>query len=126
VKDFDLLAASAELGQEFVRRGMVGHAADLRKFYAELRARRERRRESGDRSWDEDMVVGWLCLLRIPPFDHVYPLRPRGEPCVACGEKGGREAPGVFVRVAAAGVRLVQCQSCGEQWLHEEAAADAG
>jgi hypothetical protein len=42
----------------------------------------------GPRIWSSS----WLCLLRIPPFERVYLVLPRGAPCPRCHD---RDATGV-------------------------------
>jgi hypothetical protein len=115
--EFDLIDAVVKLGREFRRRGMDSHAALLRGFYAELRRRQRARAGKG---WDETMVLRWLALLRIPPFDHVHPVLPRGTACPTCGALGDRAAPATFVRSVWPGGSLCECRRCGMLWLNEE------
>ena len=66
------------------------------------------------------MVIGWLSLLRIPPFEHVYKVLPRGAPCPNCGATGERAAPATFVHGSWPGGWIEQRRRCETSWLHEE------
>jgi hypothetical protein len=120
VGDFDLMIATVALGAEFRRRGMDSHLGLLRSYYRELRARRLARERMGAKGWDESMVVGWLALLRIPPFENVYQVLPRGKPCPKCGAVGERAAPATFVRSVWPGGSLCECRRCDARWITEE------
>jgi hypothetical protein len=119
MSEFDLMEAVIKLGKEFRRRQMDSHAALLRSFYADLRRRQTGRARARAKDWDETMVLRWLALLRIPPFDQVYPVLPRGAPCPTCGARGERAAPATFVRSVWPGGSLCECRRCGTLWLNE-------
>jgi hypothetical protein len=123
VGDFDLLAAVVLLGAEFRKRNMDAHLAALRRFYEEQRRRKRARAltMARDRVWDEDMVIEWLGLLRIPPFEHMYPLLPRDAPCPTCGATSSRELPATFVRLVWPGGSLEQCRRCETSWIQDHA-----
>ena len=115
--DFD--CAIIELGREFERRRMRDHLAALRQFWVRRIAERKCMPTGG---WDAGLVVGWLCLMRIPPLDDVYPVLPRDSPCPTCGEAQGRGAPSTYVRVSFPGGWFEECRRCGQCWLHPESA----
>jgi hypothetical protein len=121
LSEFDLLAAAVQLAAEFRRRGMDSHLACLRLFYADHRKRRAARQRSRDKTWDEAMVITWLGLLRIPPFENVHQILPRDFPCPKCGAIGDRSSPSVFVRSVWPGGSLQQCRRCEATWLCEGA-----
>src|SRR3954452_16477267 len=75
--DFDLMAAAVQLATEFRRRGMDSHLDCLRRLYADHRRRRAARQRTGDKTWDENMVITWLGLLRIPPVETVHQVLAR-------------------------------------------------
>jgi hypothetical protein len=119
--EFDLLMAAEQLAAEFRARGMDSHLALLRRFYAELRHRRQARARVREKGWDEGMVIGWLGLLRVPPFEHVYPLLPRDARCPRCSAEGTRAAPATFTKSVWPGGSLNECRQCQALWLTDEA-----
>jgi hypothetical protein len=120
--EFDLMAAAVQLAAEFRRRNMDTHLACLRQFYADQRRRKKARQRSGDKTWDENMVIQWLGLLRIPPFRAMYPCLPRESPCPKCGAAVERSSPPTFVRSVWPGGCLKQCRRCETSWLNDETA----
>ena len=110
---WDLDAAIVQLGQEFRRRGMTSHLQDLRSLWRRRNPAQGRRA----RGFDEGLVVEWLCLLRMPPFENVYPVQARGDPCPKCGAKEERAAPSSFVLASFTGGSLHECRQCKSCWL---------
>jgi hypothetical protein len=123
----DLSAAVTELGKEFVRRGMTEHRAQLRGFWRQWKGGDQPGRKKGDWSWE--LVVEWLCLLRIPPFEKIFPLHPRASSiCPGCEVISERESPTAITVSTWAGGCLTECRRCGVCWLTDSAweAARAG
>jgi hypothetical protein len=115
---FDFRGLVTELGREFKRRGMERHLWALRRFYREYLLH-----ETEPRLWSFDLVIEWLCLLRIGPFDHVYKVLPRGAPCPRCGSAEARGAPAVWTEAVWSGGAKLHCTRCGAAWLQLDAQA---
>jgi hypothetical protein len=113
--DFRLMTAMVLLGAEFKRRDMTSHLESLRRFYSEhRRAERGRRPEE----WSQDLVIEWLCIFHIPPFESIYPVRARASSlCIRCGHNTDRDPS---VRAVYPGGTLYYCK-CGARWIVEEA-----
>lgn len=110
------------LGREFRRRNMPTHLRALRIFYRALRARRRVLAKVDPPPWTEDLVLDWLAIFRIPPFERHYPTRPAHAPCPGCG---AANALGLDVvnRAVHAGGYISECKRCGKEWLVLDAAA---
>lgn len=108
--DFERLLDQVE--GEFRRRGMLGHLSRL----AEVRGAYDRRRRSdeGRTAWSEWTVVTWACLLRVPPFNDVFPTRAAGEGCPRCRPQDASVC--TFVRLSFRGGYVSQCKACGALW----------
>lgn len=120
--DLDFKAALEQLGREFTRRGMHRHAAKLRVFYAHFL---RRQRELQPREWSETIVIEWLRLLRIPPFDTVYAVVPSGTmSCPYCPPDG--EIWDRFVKRVFEGGWLAECRRCARAWVVDERARPRG
>ncbi len=93
---------------------MDKHAAELRRFYAAVR---DGTPAAG--SWDESFVDQWLGMLRLPPFETMFPLEPKQVSCSKCrldpGAMPSRRTECVF-----SGGALMRCDTCGHRWLEPE------
>lgn len=102
------------IAERFKEYDMQSHLKLLRAYYRQ-RMRRKRANALGKQPppWDEDMVLQWAALWRIPPFDTVYLQLPKGLPC-PCGKSsvwnthGGTTFPEGYIRC---------CGACGATWL---------
>ncbi|MFM2421428.1 MAG: hypothetical protein RL385_6151 [Pseudomonadota bacterium] len=90
--DIDLLML--ELAKRFAAHDMQQHLAQLA-------------------PWDESMVVEWACLLRIAPFDSVYPVRASH----LCPNTPGCPVGAVHTENIFPGGHLMLCNVCGSRWL---------
>jgi len=73
------------LAEAFKQRDMQDHLKLRRAFYRGHHAReREALLARKTPVWTEDTVIDWLCLLRIPPFEHHYPAIDSAAPCPSC------------------------------------------
>lgn len=113
---FELERLIVALGREFARRDMQAHLRGLRVFYSALRARRRAQAALNPPPWTEDLVLDWLAIMRIPPFEHHYAVLSRSAPCPTCS---GGNASGLDVvnRAVHVGGLVSECKHCGEQWL---------
>src|SRR4051794_26945097 len=102
--------AIVQLGQEFRRRGMNSHLRLLREFYRARAARRAAGLRRG--IWDEDLVIEWLCLLRIKPFDSALLVVEAGARSPGCGAIGERGSPTTFIKAVFPGGCLAECRRC--------------
>jgi hypothetical protein len=120
---FELEPLVIKLGEEFKRRGMTRHLEMLRRYFASRRRRlRENEaRPAKAREFDEQLVIDWLGLIQIPPFEHLYDVLPPGAPC-PCGARDSHGKAGSFAGVAFPGGRVWTCLACRRSWLvqHEE------
>jgi hypothetical protein len=107
------------LGREFRRRRMNSHVAALRRFYRERQRRVAFQELASERSWDEDVIIEWLSIFRIPPFDRIYVLQPREAPCPNCA-KGHAQGADVDYRAVFPGGRLQECRACKTAWLSSD------
>jgi hypothetical protein len=98
-------SASAERS---ARIGLPEHVARVRTYYAALRAGRP------SDAWSHEMNVEWMRLLRAPPYENDYPVRPRMSDCPAC-DLSRKYTVAVFP-----GGSKHQC-ACGVQWLELDA-----
>ena len=116
VSDFSLEPLVLALAAEFKRRDMRAQLASLRGFFRVYKARKRTLAREARPAWDEDMVITWLCIFRVPPFESAYPVLARGVPCPSCrAEMGdGRRAT---VRCVFPGGTLRACWSCDARWL---------
>lgn len=95
---------------------MTKHLKQLRAYYRDRRRRRRARMKVACPPWDEDVLMAWAALWRIPPFDTVYPVRKRGDPC-ACGATALSRKGGHFTATTFPEGHLSACAHCGEKWL---------
>jgi hypothetical protein len=110
VSSFQLEPLLRALAAEFARRDMKQHVELLRRFYADHRARQPKP------PWTEDMVIGWLVMLQIPPFENAMTVLGRGAPCPQCRKNEGQP----HVTCVFPGGRVRECKGCGAQWLEVE------
>ena len=131
--DFERLVV--ELGREFAKRSMREELKVLRRFFVEVqeRARAQRRKarlDGGRPEWDEGVVLEWMALFRLGPFKSAYEVLGAHVPCPSCGARppvGKEKNRGLraFEKVYE-GCRRVTCRVCGESWLAESGALEAG
>ena len=104
------------IAERFAHYEMRVHLSLLRAYYAQRR-RRKRKDAAGKQPppWDEDMVLSWAALWRIPPLDNVYPRLEKGARC-PCGKSDdtaqSTHTEGVFPEG-----HLSCCRACGTTWL---------
>jgi hypothetical protein len=122
-----LLELAEILGREFDRRGMRGHVEHLRLYYLAIRAGLHRR-GTVQIHWSEQMVIDWMGLLRLAPYQDRFATRPHGYTC-PCRPRGPTMADGhERTRLVWPGGAQIECSSCGQMWivLDEVAAEPAG
>jgi hypothetical protein len=107
-----LLEFVIALGCEFSRRGMADHCARLRLYYLALRHGLDSARHRVEVHWDEELVLEWMRLLRLPPFRDHYPVRDTTG-CERCESRPGT----VVTKGVFPGGAKLECTQCGAQWL---------
>ena len=116
----ELLRQVAQLGREFVRRGMDIHARKLRLYYLALRHRlASPGRREVDVRWSEELVLEWLKVLRLPPYEAAYEIRPRGAGCGRC-QKTTNDRTALHTEQNFPGGAKMSCHACGAVWLEED------
>ena len=100
------LALAERVGLELRRLGMMKHVERLRRYYADVRAGRAP--ASGE--WTDDMVTEWAKILRVPPYEGAYPIKPRMARC-AC------PSPKTYTQTVWPGGCKSSCSGCHEVWL---------
>jgi hypothetical protein len=105
---FDLQALVIQLGHEFKRREMPKHLQLLRDYY-----RREFRALEAP-AWSTSMVLEWLALLQLGPFEKIYEVQPMMSGCPRCPESDKFVTATVTVWDDGA---LMRCSLCGFMWL---------
>ena len=63
-------------------------------------------------AWEVDLVLTWLFLFRIPPFEGFYRELAPGAPC-PCGQTHGYSRGGV----SFPGGRTWRCGACTREWF---------
>jgi hypothetical protein len=112
-----LLAMVHRLGEEFRRRDMRTHLTPLRIYWLALRhGLVQDEAHALHLTLSEETVVEWFKLLRLPPYQQAYPVRPTGAPCPACGPEGGE----LTTERTFPGGRKVVCLACRRAWLEVE------
>jgi hypothetical protein len=106
-----LLALVVELGRELRRRGMAEQLRQLRIYYLALKHRLDARGKV-EIYWDEDAVVEWCRVLRLPPHQDAYPVQ-RSNRCARCVGKPDT----VFTQRIFPGGAKFECRTCGSVWL---------
>jgi hypothetical protein len=116
----ELLGTVERLGREFVRRGMAAHARKLRLYYLALRHRlASAGKHEVDVRWSEELVLEWFKVLRLPPFQHAYEVRPRGAGCGKC-QKTTNDRTALHTEQSFPGGAKMSCYACGAVWLEED------
>ncbi len=115
-----LLRAVVQLGRAFRERGMGMHARALRLYWLAVR----HGLASGDRAvvkveWNSDAVIEWLKVLRVPPWEGAYPVRPRGSSCRRCPRGDGHPVETTTLLSFGEGAKM-GCRRCGDAWLELE------
>jgi hypothetical protein len=120
------------LGKEFERREMRSHLETLRLYYVALQKHLDRR-GSVRVAWDEEMTIEWLGMLRVPPHDQRYPVRPREYRCM-CTAPARSTGTGDWSHIGKGsaatltvfpGGYLTRCNDCDAKWLVLDAPAGA-
>lgn len=110
---FDLEPYMVELGHKFQEHDMRRHLEHLRRYYREHRRRaRVQAARAGVEAWEVDLVLTWLFLFQISPFEHFYGELAEGGPC-PCGQKHAYNRGGV----SFPGGRTWTCAACTREWL---------
>lgn len=99
------LALTQRVAKELKRLGLQEHVTRLRQHYWNVRAGRE------SSAWNHDLSIEWLRLLRLPPHENDYPVRPRMSQCGKC-HGGSHYTVTVFPDGS-----LHACGVCGARWL---------
>ena len=74
--------------------------------------------------WNADSVIEWLKVLRVPPWDRAYPVRPRGSACRRCPRGDGHPVETTTLLSYSGGAKM-GCRACGDAWLELESEATA-
>jgi hypothetical protein len=93
------------VGRELAKLGLKKHVARAREYYAAVRDGRP------CDVWSRGLTVEWARMLRLPPHENDYPVRPRMSPCHGC------EASRTFTAAVWPGGSLHQCDACGSRWI---------
>jgi hypothetical protein len=126
MEDDALLAMVQCLGDEFRRREMRAHLVPLRIYWLALRHGLVRDERHGlQLTLSEDTVVEWFKLLRLPPYQNAYPVRPTGSACPTCARRDGRASQVSTERTFPDG-RKMACVDCHTAWLEVEPASRLG
>jgi hypothetical protein len=127
-----LLELIEVLGKEFERRAMRVHVESLRLYYLAVRHQLDRGHDRNVRlSWGEAHTVEWLALLRIPPYQNVYRVRPRGYRCdcvlsatvtepANSGDTSHLGSGTAITEATFPGGWKIACKGCGAKWIEEE------
>lgn len=115
-----LMGWVAALGRAFGRLGMKAHVRALRIYFLALRhglTTGERHAVKVD--FNEEAITEWLRVLRLPPFERAYPVRPRGSTCGRCPRGEGHPVETSTLLTFSGGAKM-GCRACGEVWLELE------
>ena len=115
-----LMAMVEELGAEFAARSMRRHVEELRLYWLSLVRGAPVLNRRGEVSWSEALVVEWFRLLRLPPHQHDYSVRPPSSPCSRCPAPAGH-AVEVKTGLTFPEGRKAVCTVCGYAWLELDA-----
>jgi hypothetical protein len=110
-----LLDLVVRLGREFSRRGMREECRRLRLYYLALEHGLVAGKNRIEVSWDEDLVIEWLRILRVPPHHRHYPVRP-GTLCAHCEHRPGT----VVTKLVFPGGARMECLQCGARWIRSD------
>ncbi len=121
-----LLEMVQRLGDEFRRRGMRTHVTPLRIYWLALRHGLVQDEHHGlHLTLSEETVVEWLKVLRLPPYQTAYRVRPTGSTCPLCLPPQGRAGEVSTERTFPEGRKMV-CLGCRSAWLEMEPASRLG
>jgi hypothetical protein len=95
---------------------MADHCDRLRLYYLALRHGLDSARHRVEVHWDEELVLEWMRLLRLPPFQDHYPVRDTAG-CERCESRPGT----VVTKGVFPGGAKLECLQCGTQWLMRHA-----
>jgi hypothetical protein len=104
------------LGQTFAARGMKRHVEELRVYWLGL--------AKGLVPSGRKVNVGWFRLLRLPPHQWDYSVRPPSSPCPRCPAPAGH-AVEVKTGLTFPEGRKAVCTACGYAWLELDADVQA-
>jgi hypothetical protein len=115
-----LLEMVQQLGDEFRRRQMRAHVTPLRVYWLALKHGLVHDERHGlHLTLSEESVVEWFKLLRLPPYQHAYAVRPTGASCPTCITGEGQQAEVAAERTFPDGRKMV-CLGCRSAWLEVE------
>lgn len=121
-----LLEMVHRLGDEFRRRQMRTHVAPLRIYWLALRHGLVHDEHHGlHLTLSEETVVEWLKVLRLPPYQDAYRVRPTGSACPFCAPRQGPAGEVSTERTFPEGRKMV-CLVCHSAWLEMEPASRLG
>ena len=100
------LALAERVGLELRRHGLLKHVEHLRRYYSTVRTGHTP--AAGE--WTNGMVVEWAKILRVPPHEGAYPVRPRMSKC-ACA------SPKLYTEMVWPGGCKSTCSNCRDTWL---------
>jgi hypothetical protein len=121
-----LLQMVHRLGGEFRRRGMRTHVTPLRVYWLALKHGLVQDEEHAlHLALSEETVVEWFKLLRLPPYQGAYSVRPPGSVCPDCPPPEGRANEVTTERTFPDG-RKVVCLACRRSWLELEPSSRLG
>jgi hypothetical protein len=121
-----LLQMVDRLGGEFRRRGMRTHAAPLRIYWLALKRGLVQAEGHGLHvALSEETVLEWFKLLRLPPYQAAYPVRPMGSACPECPPREGNGGEVTTERTFPEG-RKMACLLCRSCWLELEPTSRMG
>lgn len=105
------------LGRAFRQHGMRSHVRTLRLYFLALRhGLVQGERNALKIEWSEDAVLEWLRILRVPPFQQAYPVRPRGSRCARCPAGDGHPVETTTLMTFTGGAKM-GCRRCGDAWI---------
>lgn len=114
----DIDALILAVAAKFKQHDMREHLRLLRAYYAARRQRKRARVQTASAPpWDEDMLLQWAALWRIPPFDRVYELQPPRSACTCGKAQRGDLHAGLYTNTVFPGGRVVFCGMCQRRWL---------
>ena len=121
-----LLQMVHRLGGEFRRRDMRTHVTPLRIYWLALKHGLVQDEQHGlHLALSEETVVEWFKLLRLPPYQSAYLVRPPGSACADCPEPHARATEVTTERTFPDGRKMV-CLACRTSWLELEPSSRLG
>ncbi len=91
---------------------MTEQCRRLRIYYVALRQGLDAARHRVEIHWDEELVIEWMRLLRLPPFRDDYPVQSSTR-CSRCTYRPGS----VVTKMTFPEGAKLECLECGGQWL---------